>query len=107
MGDVERLAERIIMLHGGEVLVDNALDELQEEFSLALVPIDLGVTRSQLLKLIPCLAVRTRSRALHAVFQLDANAAKSLIESSLGITGVNCHSLPLEEMFIEVMGGQS
>ena len=38
MSDVERLADRIVMLHEGRVLIDSELDEIQEHYSLALVP---------------------------------------------------------------------
>lgn len=107
MGDVERLASRIVMLHDGRVLLDNGLDELREEFALALVPFDAGVSREALLSLDSCLAVRKRSDALHAVFRLEAGATGRLLESELGAVGARCQSIPLEEMFIEIMGGRS
>jgi ABC-2 type transport system ATP-binding protein len=107
MGDVERLASRIVMLHDGKVLLDNGLDELREEFALALVPFDAGASRERLLALDSCLAVRKRSDALHAVFRLESEAAGRLLESELGVTGARCQSIPLEEMFIEIMGGRS
>jgi ABC-2 type transport system ATP-binding protein len=107
MGDVERLASRIVMLHDGRVLLDNGLDELREEFALALVPFDAGASRESLLALNSCLAVRKRSDSLHAVFRLEAAAAGRLLESELGVSGARCQSIPLEEMFIEIMGGRS
>ena len=36
MTDVERLADRIVMVHAGGVLIDNGLDELHEGFALAM-----------------------------------------------------------------------
>jgi ABC-2 type transport system ATP-binding protein len=107
MGDVERLASRIVMLHDGKVLLDNGLDELREEFALALVPFGSGATRESLLALDSCLAVRRRSDALHAVFRLEAEVAGRLLEDELGVSGARCQSIPLEEMFIEIMGGRS
>jgi ABC-2 type transport system ATP-binding protein len=107
MGDVERLASRIVMLHDGKVLLDNGLDELREEFALALVPFEAGASHESLLGLDSCLAVRKRSDALHAVFRLEASAAARVLETELGVTGARCQSIPLEEMFIEIMGGRS
>ena len=107
MTDVERLADRIVMIHDGRVLIDNAMDELREEFSVALVPHNHGMTRSDLEKLEGCLGVRDRSDAMHAVFQKGPEESKALLEGTLGVTGAHCRSVALEEMFIELAGGQS
>ncbi len=107
MTDVERLADRIVMIHGGRVLIDNGLDDLREGFSIALVPHDHGATRSDLIGLEGCLGVRHRSEALHAVFRKSPGESKALLESALGIADAHCRSVALEEMFIELAGGQS
>jgi ABC-2 type transport system ATP-binding protein len=106
MSDVERLANRIVMLHQARVLVDSALDQLQEKHSLALVSYDTGVSRKQLLALDACIGVRERSDALHAVLRLDPQASAALLAEELGIDSSHCRSVGLEEMFIEVLGGQ-
>jgi len=106
MGDVERMAERIVLLHDGRVLVDTGLDELREEFSLALVPSD-AARREDLLALDSCLAVRQRPGSLHAVFRLDPEAAGRQLSSELRVSSAHCRSVDLEEMFIEIVGGQS
>jgi ABC-2 type transport system ATP-binding protein len=106
MSDVERLANRVVMLHQARVLVDSALDQLQEEYSLALVPYDTGVSRDQLLALAACVGVRERSDALHAVLSLDPEASAALLVKELGIDSASCRAVGLEEMFIEVLGGQ-
>jgi len=107
MTDVERLADRIVMLHDGKVLIDSQLDDLHEQYALALVPHDCGVTREQLLTTDTCVAVRERSDAQHAIFRLEPGAAATLLERQLGVAGARCASLPLEELFIELAGGQS
>lgn len=107
MTDVERLADRIVMIHDGRVLIDNGLDDLREGFSIALVPHDHGATRSDLIGLEGCLGVRHRSEALHAVFRKSPGESKALLESALGIADAHCRSVALEEMFIELAGGQS
>ncbi len=107
MTDVERLADRIVMIHDGRVLIDNGLDDLREGFSIALIPHDHGATRTDLIALEGCLGVRDRSEALHAVFRKSPEESKALLESELNIAGAHCRSVALEEMFIELAGGQS
>jgi ABC-2 type transport system ATP-binding protein len=107
MGDVERMAGRIVMLHDGTVLLDNGLDQLQEEFSIVLVPRSPRVSRDALLRMNGCLGVRERSDALHAVFRLDAESSSAELKRRLGVDGARSRAVALEEMFVELMGGQS
>lgn len=107
MGDVERMAGRIVMLHDGRVLLDNGLDQLREEFSIVLVPRGPRVSREALLGLQGCLGVRERSDALHAVFRLDAERSGAELKNRLGIGDARSRSVALEEMFVELVGGQS
>jgi len=107
MGDVERMAGRIVMLHDGKVLLDNSLDQLREEFSIVLVPRGPRVSRDALLGLQGCLGVRERSDALHAVFRLDAERSGAELKNRLGIGDARSRSVALEEMFVELVGGQS
>jgi ABC-2 type transport system ATP-binding protein len=106
MTDVERLAGRIVMLHRGKVLIDNGLDQLREAFCLARVPHSPEVDRERLLHVRGCLGVRRRSEALHAVFRLEPDAARAVLEGELGITNAVFQPTALEEMFIELAGGQ-
>ena len=106
MTDVERMADRIVMLHDGRVLLDSELDELREGFSLALVPRGAGVTRERLLALEGCFGVRERADALHAVLRLEPEEARRAVEAQLAVAGARCATIALEEMFIELAGGQ-
>ena len=106
MSDVERLADRIVMLHEGRVLIDSELDELREHYSLALVRHNGGTTRATLLSLEGCLGVRDRSDALHAVFNLEPESTARLLESELGYADSLCSRIALEDMFVELAGGQ-
>ena len=106
MSDVERLADRIVMLHEGRVLIDSELDELREHYSLALVPHSGGTSRITLLSLEGCLGARERSDALHAVFNLEPESTSRLLETELGITDLLCSRIALEDMFVELAGGQ-
>jgi ABC-2 type transport system ATP-binding protein len=107
MTDVERMADRIVMLHGGRVLIDNGLDELREGFSLALVPRGSGVTRERLLGLERCIGVRERPEGLHAVLRLEPAHARAVLEKELAQGGFHCQAISLEDMFVELAGGQS
>jgi ABC-2 type transport system ATP-binding protein len=107
MTDVERLAERVLMLHDGRVLIDSHLDELREGFSVALVPRRTDIGKDRLLALPGCLGVRERSDALHAVFRRDPETACTLVREELGASDARCRTVNLEEMFIELVGGQT
>jgi ABC-2 type transport system ATP-binding protein len=106
LSDVERLAGRVVMLHDTKVLIDNSIDELHESFSIALVPHRPQGTSDALLDLPECLGVRARSDAVHAVFRLDPDDACALITSRLGVSDSVCRTAGLEEMFIEIAGGE-
>jgi ABC-type multidrug transport system ATPase subunit len=106
LSDVERLAGRVVMLHDSKVLIDNSLDELHESFSIALVPHRPQGTSEALLGLPECLGVRVRTDAVHAVFRLDPDDACVLITEKLGVTDALCRTAGLEEMFIEIAGGE-
>jgi ABC-2 type transport system ATP-binding protein len=106
MTDVERLAERVVLVHGGKVLVDKSLDDLREGHSVVLVPYGPSVSRDDLLATEGCLAARERSDAIHAVFDLEPAGCGSLLRRRLGITDAKCRNVALEEMFVELVGGQ-
>jgi ABC-2 type transport system ATP-binding protein len=107
MTDIERLADRIVMIHDGRVLIDRDLDELREGFSLALVPRASGVTRERLLGVEGCVGVRERAEAFHAILRIEPAEARAAIERQLGIRDVRCQTVVLEDMFVELAGGQS
>lgn len=106
MSDVERVAGRVVLIHEGRLLIDRELDQLREEHCVALIPSGPRSRREAILALPGCLGVRERSDAMHAVFALGPADAAARIERELGIPGARCHSVGLEEMFIELVGGQ-
>jgi ABC-2 type transport system ATP-binding protein len=106
MTDVERLAERVVLIHGGSVLVDSSLDDLREGHSVVLVPYDSRVKRDDILLLDGCLGARERTDAIHAVFELEPARCGDLLKQKLGVTDARCRNVALEEMFIELVGGQ-
>jgi ABC-2 type transport system ATP-binding protein len=104
MGDIERIASRVVLLDDGRVLLDSDLDELREGFTLVVLPATNGTTREDLLGLPRCVGVRQRAGTHHVVLRLHPDNARSLVERELGVAGAACRSLPLEEMFIELVG---
>ncbi len=107
MTDVERLAERVVMIHEGRLFLDSDLDSLREGFSVARIPAGAGVERGRLLHLEGCLGVRERPDGWHAVFRLEPAEAEAALERGLGLRDAQCRAVALEEMFIELAGGRS
>jgi len=107
MTDVERMAERVVMVHEGSLLIDRPLDDLRENHCVARIPSGNGATTETLRAIEGCLGVRTRSDGLHAVFALAPASAGALVAERLGVQGADCRTVGLEEMFIELAGGQS
>jgi len=107
MSDVERVAGRVVMIHEGRLLIDSALDELREGYCLALVPHDAGAPCERVLGADACVGGRRRSEGLRAIFRLDAESCRTFLQQEFGIEGARCMPVGLEEMFIEIVGGES
>ena len=107
MTDVERMAGRIVMLHSGKVLVDDALDNLQERFSMVLLPLENGMTDERARSLPGCVAVRRRNGSIHAILRMGREEGLQAARQATGMENIRCETIPLEEMFIELLGGQS
>ena len=106
MNDVERLARRVVLIHKGRILVDSGLDTLREDYSIALLPLNAGASAERLLALDACMAARERADVIHAVFRRTPEEAETVIRKELDISGTVCRRVDLEEMFIEMVGGQ-
>jgi len=107
MNDVERMAGRIVMIDEGSLLVDSALDDIRERFSLALVPRGNGSLQGELSAHPSTLSVRERGDVLHAIFRLDPDECRLLLEDRFGINDSVCTAVGLEDMFVELVGGRS
>ena len=107
MPDVERVAGRVVMLHEGRVLIDSELDELREGYCLALVPHGAVGTRERIEGSEAFVGGRSRPEALHAIFRMSTEHCQAYLKRELGIDGARCAKVPLEEMFIDLVGEES
>ena len=106
MSDVERIGGRVVLLDGGKVFLDRPLDALRENLSVALVP-KTSVADSAALDLVPgCLRTRSSGDDWHAVFEGEPDAVSHQLAASLGADGIRCVQVPLEELFVELLGGK-
>ncbi len=107
MSDVERMAGRIVMIEEGSLLIDSALDDIRERFSLVLIPRGDSSRQGELSALPSTLSVRERGDVLRAVFRLDPDECRLLLEGQYGINDAVCAAIGLEDMFVELVGGRS
>jgi ABC-2 type transport system ATP-binding protein len=105
MSDVERLSSRILLLKDRSLFLDVNLDEFREGYCVAVLERTNGEV-AQLRKMPSCLQARDRARALHAVFR----GAPQQVEADLhrqGFVSARCRHAGLEDLFIELTGGES
>lgn len=104
MNDVERIGGRVVVLDDGKVRLDSALDRLREDFCIALVPVQ-SVPDPQALTHIPgCLRARLAFGEWHIVFQGPPEAVERRLQKSLERNGIRCARVPLEDLFVELVG---
>jgi ABC-2 type transport system ATP-binding protein len=107
MSDVERVAGRVVMLDEGRVLLDSQLDDLRESYCLALVPHGADDIRDRIQQAEAFIGGRTRAEAFHAIFRFSPEHCQAFLETEFGIRGARCARVPLEEMFIDLVGEES
>jgi ABC-2 type transport system ATP-binding protein len=107
MSDIERMASRLVMIHENEKWIDSEVDAIREGYCLAQVVKRDGLEGEKLLEVPGCLCVRSHGESWHAVFELAPEECGSSLAEHLDLAGVNCHTINLEEMFIELAGRSS
>jgi ABC-2 type transport system ATP-binding protein len=107
MTDVERMANRIVMLNDGKVLLDDTMDDLLEEHSLIQVSADAGLSLAQFRAMEHCVSARTRNGAIHAILRLNPVEGRKKVTAVISSDNLRCDTIPLEEMFIELLGAPS
>ena len=117
MTDVERLGGRVVLLDEGKVLLDQELDRLHEDYCVAMLPkssapdaatIDRATIDRATLERVPgCLRARPVFEDWHAVFRGDPEEVSAKLHQTLGTNGARCVRVPLEELFVELVGRTS
>ena len=104
MGDVERLGGRVILLDAGKVRIDSELDDLRENSCLAVIPQYAVTNLSDVEKLDGCIGVRATTNDWHAVFRGSTFETHQKLQAAFDVSA-QCVRVPLEELFIELVGG--
>jgi ABC-2 type transport system ATP-binding protein len=104
MNDVERIGSRIVLLDQAQILLDRNLDSLRENTSIALIPKATALDASAIEQLPGCLHVRQSADEWHALIEGTPEDAQLRLETLLKLDGIRCARIPLEELFIEMVG---
>ncbi len=107
MTDVERMADRIVLLNDRQVLIDAPLDTLRESYAVAVMPLNAGIDLVAVAASASCLRIRERQGMVRAVFKGDAEETRALLERELAVQDASVAQVPLEELFVELLGGNS
>lgn len=106
MNDVERIGGRVVLLDQGKVRLDRDLDRLREDVCVAMLPRASAPDPETLQRLPGCLHARPVFDDWHAVFEGAPDAVRDRLAQSLGVGATRCVRVPLEELFIEMVGGE-
>ena len=101
MPDVERLAQRVVLLHEGALKLDDDIDALREGCVMAVLPAELA---PRLEALPGCLRVRARGDVVHASIAATPDEARALLGEHFDLPDVPCNRLNLEDLFVELVG---
>jgi hypothetical protein len=106
MTDVERIGGRVVLLDQGKVRLDRDLDRIREDICIAVVPRAFAPDAAAVERTPGCLRVRQVFDDWHAVMEGTPETARGQLAESLGIDGIRCVRVPLEDLFIELVGGE-
>jgi ABC-2 type transport system ATP-binding protein len=106
MNDVERLGGRVVLLDAGKVRLDRQLDQIHEDHCVAMIPRTAVPDGVAIENLPGCLRARPVFDDWHAVFQGTPESVRGLLQQTLGLDAIRCVSVPLEELFVELVGNE-
>ena len=106
MTDVERIGGRVVLLDKGRVRIDRDLDRIREQICVAMIPRASATDAAAIERIPGCLRVRPVYDEWHAVMEGEPETVSQLMMQQFGGNGVRCTRVPLEELFIELVGGE-
>jgi ABC-2 type transport system ATP-binding protein len=106
LSEVERLGGRALVLQDGRVVLDESFDDLREEHCLAIIEHRAGWTSERIAGVPGCRHVRLADGQWRAVFRGSPGQTRQRIEQELGLADVPCTRASLEELFIDLLGGE-
>ena len=86
--------------------LDRELDSLRENMSIAMIPRTTTPDAAAIERVPGCLRVRHVFDDWHAVVEGAPEEATERLRAALGVNGIRCVHAPLEELFIELVGGE-
>jgi ABC-2 type transport system ATP-binding protein len=104
MADVERLGGRIVLLDHGMVKLDRNLDQVREEICDAIVPQVHAPDAAVFQRTPGCLRVRAAHEDWHVVIEGTPGDVQARLGGLIGNDRIRCAPVPLEELFIELVG---
>jgi len=106
MTDVERIGGRIVLLSEGKVAIDRNLDRIREDVCIAMVPRASAPDSATLKNLPGCLRIRAVFEDWHVVIEGQPDDVLGRLRLISPTDNIRCIQVPLEELFIELMGGE-
>ncbi len=106
MSDVERIGARVVLIEKGKVCLDRDLERIREDFCVAMIPRSALRDPSALERAPGCLRVRASHDSWHAVFEKPPEVVTAELPALLGLESVHCVRMPLEDLFVELVGGE-
>ena len=106
MSDVERIGGRVVLLDEGKVRLDRDLDGLREDFCVVMFPRASAPDAAALEQVPGCLRARPVFDDWHAVFEGTPETVEKRLRESLGVHDMRCLSVPLEDLFVELVGNK-
>ena len=106
MSDVERIGARVVLIERGKVCLNRDLARIREDFCVAMVPRSALRDAAALEHAPGCLRVRSSFDSWHAVFEKPPEEVSAELPALLGVDSVHCVRMPLEDLFVEMVGGQ-
>ncbi|MEA2696265.1 MAG: type transport system ATP-binding protein [Myxococcales bacterium] len=100
--DVERVADRVAILHKGQLLLHSALDDLKDEVRRVRLVFDQSPPANLIIP--GSVAVRQMGREVLATFRHFDDGLAEQLAGTAGVSGIDAQRIGLEEFFLDLVG---